>query len=181
VARPRPGPAAHPLRHRRRPYLGTDRAPLPPGVHLPAPVAGFIGRLNARSDLGLLEAIAARGRPAARPNVHWAGQQPAAALPGYLRLMDVGPVPYTPSWFNRGSFPLKVLEYLDAGRPVAATDLPALRALGTDLIHITTPASSADQVDHLLTQPRTRTWPPAARPSPPSTPGPSKPPTSTTH
>ena len=30
-----------------------------------------------------------------------------------------------------------------------------LRALGTSLIHITTPASFADQVDHLLTQPRT--------------------------
>ena len=43
-------------------YLGTDRAPLPPGVRLPPPVAGFIGRLNARTDLALLEAIAARGR-----------------------------------------------------------------------------------------------------------------------
>src|SRR5580704_6587921 len=155
-------------------YLGTDRAPLPPGVSLPPPVAGFIGRLNARTDLALMEAIAARGRSLLlvgpkdpgcdqrrfaalqdRPNVHWAGQQPAAALPGYLRLMDVGLVPYTPSRFNLGSFPLKVLEYLAAGRPVAATDLPALRALDTDLIHLTGPASFADQVDHLLTQPRT--------------------------
>jgi teichuronic acid biosynthesis glycosyltransferase TuaH len=155
-------------------YLGTDRAPLPPGVSLRPPVAGFIGRLNARTDLALLEAIAARGRSLLlvgpkdpgcdqrrfaalqdRPNVHWAGQQPAAALPGYLRLMDVGLVPYTPSRFNLGSFPLKVLEYLAAGRPVAATDLPALRALDTDLIHLTGPASFADQVDHLLTQPRT--------------------------
>ncbi len=155
-------------------YLGTDRAPLPPGVSLPPPVAGFIGRLNARTDLALLEAIADRGRSLllvgpqdpgcdqrrfaalqARPNVHWAGQQPAAALPAYLRLMHVGLVPYTPSQFNRGSFPLKALEYLAAGRPVAATDLPALRALDTDLIHITGPASFADQVDHLLTQPRT--------------------------
>jgi teichuronic acid biosynthesis glycosyltransferase TuaH len=155
-------------------YAGTDRAPLPPGVRLPPPVAGFIGRLNARTDLALLEAIAARGRSlllvgpkdpgcdqrrfaalADRPNVHWAGQQPAAALPGYLRLMDVGLVPYTSSPFNQGSFPLKALEYLAAGRPVAATELPALRALGTDLIHITAPASFASQVDHLLTQPRT--------------------------
>ena len=155
-------------------YLATDRAPLPPGVRLPPPVAGFIGRLNARTDLALLEAIADRGRSLLlvgphdpgcdqqrftalhhRPNVHWAGQQPAAALPGYLRLMDVGLVPYTPSPFNHASFPLKALEYLAAGRPVVATDLPALRALGTDLIHITTPASFADHVDYLLTQPRT--------------------------
>jgi teichuronic acid biosynthesis glycosyltransferase TuaH len=155
-------------------YAGTDRAPLPPGVALPPPVAGFIGRLNARTDLGLLEAIAARGRSLLlvgpkdpgcdqrrfadlqhRPNVHWAGPQPAAALPGYLRLIDVGLVPYTPSPFNHASFPLKALEYLAAGRPVAATDLPALRALDTDLIHITTPAAFAGHVDHLLTQPRT--------------------------
>ena len=155
-------------------YLATDRAPLPPGVRLPPPVAGFIGRLNARTDLALLEAIADRGRSLLlvgpqdpgcdqqrftalhhRPNVHWAGRQPAAALPGYLRLIDVGLVPYTPSPFNHASFPLKALEYLAAGRPVAATDLPALRALGTDLIHITTPASFADHVDYLLTQPRT--------------------------
>jgi glycosyltransferase involved in cell wall biosynthesis len=155
-------------------YAGTDRAPLPPGVTLPPPVAGFIGRLNARTDLALLEAIAARGRSLLlvgpkdpgcdqrrlaalqhRPNVHWAGQQPAAALPGYLRLMHVGLVPYTPSPFNRASFPLKALEYLAAGRPVAATDLPALRALDTDLIHLTAPASFADHVDHLLSEPRT--------------------------
>ena len=82
-------------------YLGTDHAPLPPGISLPPPVAGFVGRLNARTDLALLEAIAARGRSLLlvgpkdpgcdqrrfaalqhQPNVHWAGQQPATALPG---------------------------------------------------------------------------------------------------
>jgi teichuronic acid biosynthesis glycosyltransferase TuaH len=155
-------------------YLRTDHAPLPAGVRLPPPVAGLIGRLNARTDLALLEAIAARGRSlllvgprdpgcdhrrlaalTARPAVHWAGQQPAHALPGYLRLIDVGLVPYTLSPFNRASSPLKALEYLAAGRPVVATDLPALRALHTDLIHLTTPATFADHVDHLLTQPRT--------------------------
>jgi teichuronic acid biosynthesis glycosyltransferase TuaH len=31
-------------------------------------------------------------------------------LPGYLRMMDVGLVPYRDSPFNRGSFPLKTLE-----------------------------------------------------------------------
>ena len=155
-------------------YLNVDRAPLPAEVSLPRPVAGFIGRLNARIDLGLLETIAGRGSSLLlvgpkdpgfdtrrfdalqrRPNVHWAGQQPAAALPGYLRLIDVGLVPYTPSRFNQGSCPLKVLEYLAAGRAVAATDLPAIRWLDTDLIHIAGPETFADQVDHLLTQPRT--------------------------
>jgi glycosyltransferase involved in cell wall biosynthesis len=155
-------------------YLGIDHVPLPQDVELPGPVAGFVGRINDRTDLSLLEEIAGRGRslllvgpkdPAfeprrfdalqRRPNVRWVGLKPSAALPSYLRAMDVGIVPYRDSRFNRGSFPLKTLEYLAAGRAVVATDLPAIRWLATDLICIAEPASFADQVDRLLALPRT--------------------------
>jgi teichuronic acid biosynthesis glycosyltransferase TuaH len=155
-------------------YLGVEDAPLPSDVGLPAPIAGFVGRVNDRTDLSLLEAIAARGRslllvgprdpafePArfqaliARRNVRWVGRKPFSDLPGYLRLIDVGLVPYRDSPFNRGSFPLKSLEYLAAGRAVVSTDLPAIRWLATDLICIATgPAPYADQVDRLLALPR---------------------------
>jgi teichuronic acid biosynthesis glycosyltransferase TuaH len=155
-------------------YLKIEDAPLPSDVGLPGPVAGFVGRINYRTDLSLLEAIADRGRslllvgpkdPAfepkrfealwRRPNVRWVGPKPFESLPGYLRLMDVGLVPYRNSAFNRGSFPLKTLEYLAAGRAVVATDMPATRWLATGLICIATgPASFADQVDRLLYQPR---------------------------
>jgi teichuronic acid biosynthesis glycosyltransferase TuaH len=156
-------------------YHGVDRCPVPPDARLPAPVAGFVGRINERTDLALLEAIAGRGRslllvgpkdPAfeprrfdalrRRPNVRWVGGQPFDALPGYLRVIDVGLVPYTGSEFNRGSFPLKTLEYLAAGRAVVSTDLPAVRWLATSLITIAAgPAAFADQVDRLLAEPRT--------------------------
>jgi len=156
-------------------YLGVEHAPLPTDVGLPGPVAGLVGRINNRTDLRLLEAIADRGRslllvgprdPAFEPerfdalvrrrNVRWIGPRPFDALPSYLRLIDVGVVPYRDSPFNRSSFPLKTLEYLAAGRAVVATDLPAIRWLATDLISIATgPTSFADQVDHLLYQPRT--------------------------
>jgi teichuronic acid biosynthesis glycosyltransferase TuaH len=94
-------------------YAGVENAPRPPEVSLPGPVAGFIGRINARVDLRLLEVIAARGRslllvgpkdPAfeperfealrRRPNVYWAGLKPATALPGYLRMMDIARRPW---------------------------------------------------------------------------------------
>ena len=39
-------------------YEGVDSARDPTDVHLPGPTAGFIGRLNSRTDLALLEAIA---------------------------------------------------------------------------------------------------------------------------
>jgi len=156
-------------------YREIDTSRLPGDVSLPRPVAGFVGHINERTDLRLLEAIAARGRslllvgpkdPAFEPrrlrallrlpNVQWVGPKPFEALPGYLRLIDVGLVPYTDSPFNRGSFPLKTLEYLAAGRAVVATDLPAIRWLGTDLICVTgEPGPFADHVDLLLAQPRT--------------------------
>jgi glycosyltransferase involved in cell wall biosynthesis len=156
-------------------YRDVEHAPLPSDVSLPSPVAGFIGHINDRTDLSLLQEIADRGRslllvgpkdPAFEPerfeallqrrNVRWVGRKPFDALPGYLRLIDVGVVPYRDSPFNRSSFPLKTLEYLAAGRAVVSTDLPATRWLATDLISIGTgPAGFADQVDRLLTQPRT--------------------------
>jgi teichuronic acid biosynthesis glycosyltransferase TuaH len=155
-------------------FVGIEQAALPSDVSLPRPVVGFVGRINDRTDLRLLEAIAERGRslllvgpkdPAFEPvrfdalqrrrNVRWVGVKPAEVLPNYLRAIDVGVVPYRDSKFNRGSFPLKTLEYLAAGRAVVATDLPAIRWLATDLICIAGPASFADQVDRLLAVPRT--------------------------
>jgi teichuronic acid biosynthesis glycosyltransferase TuaH len=157
-------------------YSQVDQAPVPADACLPGPVAGVVGRINARTDLRLLEAIADRGRSLLlvgpkdstfeprrfdvllnRPNVHWVGPKPFEALPGYLRAIDVGLVPYRDSAFNQGSFPLKTLEYLAAGRAVVATDLPATRWLATDLVAVASgPEAFADQVDRLLAQPRTQ-------------------------
>jgi glycosyltransferase involved in cell wall biosynthesis len=156
-------------------YLEVEHAPLPSDVDLPSPVVGFVGHINGRIDLRLLEDIADRGRslllvgpkdPAfepgrfdalrRRPNVRCVGPKPFDALPGYLRMIDVGVVPYGDSPFNRGSFPLKTLEYLAAGRAVVATDLPAIRWLATDLVCIAqAPGAFADEVDRLLALPRT--------------------------
>lgn len=155
-------------------YLGIEHVPLPSDVGLPGPVVGFIGRINDRTDMRILESIACRGRslllvgpkdPAFEPqrfdalrrrcNVRWVGMKTFDALPGYLRTIDVGIVPYRDSQFNRGSFPLKTLEYLAAGRAVVSTDLPAIRWLATDLICIAEPGSFADEVDRQLATPRT--------------------------
>lgn len=130
----------------------TDSVESAPGIDLPPPVAGFIGLLNDRTDLSLLERVVDRGssllvlgphqagfaddRIAAlreRPTVRFVGPVPFRDVPSYLTHVDVGLVPYTDTPFNRASFPLKALEYLAAGRPVAATDLPALRWLQHDL------------------------------------------------
>jgi teichuronic acid biosynthesis glycosyltransferase TuaH len=121
---------------------------------LPAPVAVYLGLLNDRTDLALLEAVAATGQSllivgprqesfqpqrfaalCARPNVVAVGPVPFATLPEVLAGTAVGLVPYADTPFNRASFPLKALEYLAAGRPVVSTPLPAIRWLDSE--HIT--------------------------------------------
>jgi teichuronic acid biosynthesis glycosyltransferase TuaH len=155
-------------------FATTDQAPLPDDVDLPRPIAGFMGHLSERIDVALLEAVAERGcslllvgpgqgtfdlrridRLLIRPNVRWVGAKPFASLPSYLRIIDVGLVPYADSTFNRRSFPLKTLEYVAGGRAVVATDLPAVRWLRTDLITVATgPAAFADAVQSALAAPR---------------------------
>jgi glycosyltransferase involved in cell wall biosynthesis len=154
-------------------YASVDAAARPEDVKLPPPIAGFIGHINSRIDFPLLEAIAARGlslllvgprNPAfeperwakllAQPNVQWVGPKPFESLSGYLRVIDVGLVPYGDSAFNRGSFPLKTLEYLAAGRPVVSTSLPATRWLNTNLIAIAdAPDAYANAVGFWARQP----------------------------
>lgn len=129
-------------------FTVTDEAEPPLDVHLPPPVAGYIGHLSSRIDVRFLDAVADRGhslllvgasprgalppelrRLVERENVAWIGPRPFEQLPSYLRLIDVGVVPYATSAFNQASFPLKALEYLAAGRPVVSTPIDAMRWL----------------------------------------------------
>lgn len=139
-------------------------------VTLPRPIAGFIGHLSNRIDLQYLEAVADRGHSVLlvgprqatfamdrvaslleRSNVQWIGPRPFADLPRYLAHMDVGLVPYADTAFNRGSFPLKTLEYLAGGRAAVTSDLPSFRWLDTDLVTITAdPETFADAVTTAL-------------------------------
>ncbi len=133
--------------------MATSRTVAPaPDVDLPRPIAGFMGTVSERTDVAWLEAVALTGRSLllvgprshtaphealdrvlALPNVRWVGRRPHTEVPSYLAHLDVGLVPYTDDAFNRASFPLKVLDYLAAGLPVVARDLPSVRWLGTDL------------------------------------------------
>ncbi|MBX5475483.1 MAG: glycosyltransferase, partial [Thermoleophilia bacterium] len=117
------------------------------------PVVGFVGNfLAAKVDLDLLAAAAA-ARPrwsfvlvgpasegeervralAARPNVFWLGARPYAELPRYVAGFDVAVIPYLANEYTRSCFPLKLFEYLAAGKPVVATGLPELRGMGPDV------------------------------------------------
>jgi teichuronic acid biosynthesis glycosyltransferase TuaH len=135
-------------------YLALDEM-APADVGLERPIAGLIGHLSERIDIGLLESVLRAGcslllvgpydsrwEPErfkallANPRVHWTGPVQFTELSRYLKVIDVGITPYTDTQFNRASFPLKTLEYLAAGKPAVSTNLPAVRWLGSDLITV---------------------------------------------
>lgn len=58
------------------------------------------------------------------PNVHLLGERPHEALPGYLAAADACLIPFKISPLTTAVNPIKLYEYLAAGKPVVSTDLP---------------------------------------------------------
>jgi glycosyltransferase involved in cell wall biosynthesis len=109
---------------------------------LPRPIVGYVGGLHHFVDFDLLGRLA-RSRPewswvfvgpvqasteaiSSLPNVHMLGQQPHGELARYIETFEVGIVPYVKSPHTRTVVPVKINEYLAAGRPVVSTDLAAV-------------------------------------------------------
>jgi len=103
------------------------------------PVLGYIGSFSAlRLDYGLLRCAVDRHPDkafvflgsgtfedqelAARPNVHLIGPRPLVSLPDYLRGMDLTMIPFLCNTLTSSIYPLKINEYLAAGKPVVSTD-----------------------------------------------------------
>jgi len=118
---------------------------------LPRPVLGVIGGINAKLDLTLLAKLAER-RPVwslalvgplsyglddgqvtrlrALRNVHFLGPVPPERVPATIAACDVCLIPYRLNEQTRHVNPLKVYEYLAAGKPVVGTALPELGQFG---------------------------------------------------
>ena len=123
--------------------------PLPEDLkNVPHPIAGFVGNISAyKMNLEMLSAVAqskpdwsfvligpiGRGDPStdvsklrSLPNVRLLGERAYAELPRYIKAFDVCLIPFNQNESTRGTLPMKFFEYLAAGKPVVATDLPAL-------------------------------------------------------
>jgi GT2 family glycosyltransferase/glycosyltransferase involved in cell wall biosynthesis len=69
-------------------------------------------------------------------NVTFLGEKPYAELTRYLYAFDVCLIPFKLTDLTRATNPVKVYEYLCAGKPVVATDLPELRRLPPNLVRL---------------------------------------------
>ncbi len=133
------------------------------------PVAGFYGTLAEWLDYGLLAETARRlpdwrfvfvGPIAADisaisnlPNVTLPGARPHAALPSYAQHWTAGLIPFLDNAQIRASNPLKLREYLAAGRPIVATPFPAMLPYAQHMAVATTPEAFADALRATLRDP----------------------------
>lgn len=136
---------------------------------LPKPVIGFAGNLlPGKVDFALFAALA-RARPQwtfvcigpeaapgaadelhGLPNLHRFGAQPYGDLPRWIAGFDVGLIPYLANAYTRSCFPLKLYEYLAAGKAVVATGLPELAGMEPDVLLRDGEAEAIDAIEAAL-------------------------------
>ncbi len=112
--------------------------------HLGKPIVGYYGAISDWFDSELVHALA-QARPQWKfvligrtiganlaplqdlENVHLLGEKPYAVLPPYLHAFDVCIIPFKKLPLTEATNPVKLFEFLSAGKPVVATDLTELR------------------------------------------------------
>jgi glycosyltransferase involved in cell wall biosynthesis len=85
------------------------------------------------------------------PNVHMLGYRPYEQLPSVLRGADATIVPYLLDGEMRSVFPMKIYEYLAAGRPVVSTPLDTLGDV-PDVLKAATAQEFAARVQEAIEQ-----------------------------
>ena len=130
--------------------------PIPDDIAvIPKPIIGFAGWLGYHIDVRLLVKVAEaygncrlvfvgpeelprgtdRDRLLRMPNVSFLGRKDRTELPRYLAAFDVALMPWSLNGHIRSAYPLKLHEYLAAGRASVATALPELFPFG-DVVRI---------------------------------------------
>lgn len=136
---------------------------------LPHPIIGAIGVFDAaRFDEETLYALARRwpersfvlvgpempgvdlSRLRSCSNVYLTGTKTIEQLPHYLKAFDVALIPYKVNALTNSIFPLKLMEYLSAGKPVVAPALEPLAEVREAVYIAEHPEGMAQCIDQAL-------------------------------
>lgn len=133
-------------------------------------VIGYYGAIAEWMDVDLLEKVAhrftdyllllvgadecsARQRLAGLSNVQFTGEVSYAALPHYLYGMDICLLPFRVTPLTLATNPVKVYEYLAAGKPVVSVALPELAHFDNHVVTATTHDEFLNAVEAMLASP----------------------------
>lgn len=114
-------------------------------LHVKGPVFGYIGGIKSKLDFELIHQVAKQKKEwfflfigpdstsqcndfqqlIKEKNVLWIGSVPPHLVPMYMNTIDIGIMPYKPSYYNKAIFPLKLFEFLAAGKGVIGVNLPS--------------------------------------------------------
>ena len=113
--------------------------PIHPAIKsLRKPVIGYFGNIERRIDFDLLKQVAQMNPDKsfafvgpqeiefipdwffATPNIHLTGKMPYEQMPLIIKGFDVAIIPFKADEVSKTIFPLKLFEYLGAGKPVVA-------------------------------------------------------------
>jgi GT2 family glycosyltransferase/glycosyltransferase involved in cell wall biosynthesis len=146
----------------------------PPALHADPQgrrTIGYFGAIAEWFDVALLRSVAL-AHPGARvllvgndtvgaaaalahcSNVEFTGEVPYAELPRYVHAFDVCLLPFKVLPLTLATNPVKVYEYLAAGKPVVAVDLPEVRQFGALVRAAGTPGDFVAAVTAALDEPQ---------------------------
>lgn len=148
-------------------------SPPPEYRDIPAPRAVYVGALDERFDVGLIDAVASiagirivligpvsgavAGALSSRTNVALIGPRPYERIPAYLQHAQVGLLPLTVHPANEGRSPMKLFEYGAAGLPVVATTTLELSRRALPFVVLAKGTKSfANEVGALVADPERR-------------------------
>lgn len=161
-------PNAADIDHSRK-ALNPDLPLSPLFAGIPAPIVGYLGSVDHRMDLSLLEFLAVQHPDKSfvligpvlaslsasirnAPNIHFPGKIQYADLPSVLKGFSVCIIPFKKDEQSATVFPLKLFEYLGAGKPVIISDFnPDLRDFTFDAVAIcATPPAFSEAIRQAL-------------------------------
>jgi len=113
------------------------------------PIIGYVGALASWLDWELIDYITGVNPqfsfifvgplyniapPVEKANLHFLGYRDYRMLPSYIQCFDICLIPFRLTSMTEGCNPIKMYEYLSAGKPVISTPLPEVAGMGGVLV-----------------------------------------------